>query len=118
MIGINTGRLEVKPVEEIKRNKGIEPGGRVQKFIDSEVLRRCSPYVPYDNGDLNRSGTKNTKIGSGVVKYNTVYARRWYYRPANFKGAPMRGNYWFEKMKQNGGKKAILTGAKRIAGRG
>lgn len=34
--------------------------------------------------------------------------------PANFQGAPMRGNYWFERMKQQY-KKQILQGAKDIA---
>lgn len=42
--------------------------------------------------------------------------KKWYYTPANFTGAPMRGTYWFERMKQNGGKKAILKGAIRESG--
>lgn len=51
------------------------------------------------------------------MRYATPYARRWYYRPANFTGAPMRGNYWFERMKQNGGKDAILPGSGQTYGR-
>ena len=80
------------------------------------VLRRCAPMVPFDSGALNRSGTTNTRLGSGEVRYATPYARRWYYRPANFTGAPMRGNYWFERMKQNGGKDAILRGLAKLTG--
>lgn len=89
---------------------------RAQEFVDSEVLRRCVPYVPKDTGELIRSGTRETKLGSGRVVYRTPYARRWYYHPANFQGAPKRGNYWFEKMKKNGGATAILRGAAKIVG--
>ena len=89
---------------------------KAQEFVDSEVLRRCAPYVPMDTGELIRSGTRETRLGSGRVIYRTPYARRWYYRPANFHGAPKRGNYWFERMKAAGGAKAILRGAAKIMG--
>lgn len=87
-----------------------------QIFIDNEVLRRCDAMVPMDTGMLVGSGIRATEPGSGEVVYSTVYARRWYYIPANFSGAPMRGNYWFERMKGNGGRAAILRGAAKITG--
>ena len=102
--------------ENIIRSRGLGIGGAVQKYIDSEVLRLCDPYVPRDNGDLIDSGPLSTVIGSGQVSYDTPYARRWYYEAAQFQGAPQRGNYWFERMKNEGGKKKILRGAARIAG--
>ena len=88
---------------------------KAQQFVDSEVLRLSAPYVPKDTGELNRSGTRETRLGSGRVIYRTPYARRWYYRPANFHGAPKRGNYWFERMKVNNAKR-ILRGAAKIRG--
>lgn len=90
---------------------------KAQKFVDSEALRMCTPYVPKDTGELIRSGIRETKPGSGEVVYRTPYARRWYYTPANFQGAPMRGNYWFARMKANHWQ-TILTGARRIMGGG
>lgn len=87
-----------------------------QRFVDSEVLRRCTPYVPMDTGELIRSGIRETILGSGAVRYRTPYARRWYYTPAAFQGAPTRGNYWFERMKAAGGREAILNGAAKILG--
>lgn len=87
---------------------------KAQQFVDSEVLRRCQPYVPMDRGTLIKSGVLNTKIGSGQVIYKTPYARRWYFESAHFQHAPMRGNQWFERMKQNGGAKQILDAAQRI----
>lgn len=87
-----------------------------QQFVDSEVLRRCTPYVPMDTGELIRSGIRETKLGSGAVRYRTPYARKWYYTPASFQGAPTRGNYWFERMKTSGGREAILRGAAKLMG--
>lgn len=88
---------------------------RAQQFVDSEVLRLSKPYVPKDSEELIRSGARETRLGSGRVVYRTPYARRWYYRPANFQGAPKRGNYWFERMKENNAKR-ILRGAAKIMG--
>lgn len=110
MIEISDGKLEVS--EDIA--KRVKLGSKAQKFIDSEVLRRCAPLIPFDTGELTRSGIRATTVGSGKVYYNTVYARRWYYRPSHFQGAPRRGNYWFERMKKEGGASAILRGVKKM----
>lgn len=103
-------------IDRIKNSHGIGEYGPVQKYIDSEVLRLCDPFVPKDTGELISSGTRSTRIGSGEVIYNTVYARRWYYMPAHFNEAPNRGNYWFERMKQQY-LKQILDGAQREVNR-
>lgn len=110
MIKLSGGRIEI----DTDVAKKVKPGSPAQKFVDSEVLRRCAPYVPLDSAELNRSGTRSTKIGTGTVSYNTPYARRWYYRPAKFQGAPKRGNYWFERMKKEGGAQGILKGVKAL----
>ena len=99
------------------RKRGLQEAGQVQRFIDSECLRLCDQFVPKDTGVLKQSGIINTMIGSGEIRYRTVYARRWYYMPADFQEAPQRGNYWFERMKQQY-KDKILAGAKKIAGGG
>lgn len=89
----------------------------VQKYVDSECLRLCDQFIPKDTGILKQSGIMHTQIGSGELKYRTVYARRWYYMPAHFQDAPQRGNYWFERMKQQY-KDKILSGAKKLVARG
>lgn len=101
--------------EKVIRRFGLEEKGRVQKFIDNECLKLCAEKVPKDTEALIKSGVLNTQIGSGEIKYRTPYARRWYYMPASFNEAPERGNYWFERMKQQH-KEKILAGAKRITG--
>ena len=114
---LNT-RIEIDRLQDILERRGLEPGGEVQQFVDSEVLRLCDPYVPKDTGMLIKSGILHTTIGSGEVVYDTPYARACYYVPAKFQGAPKRGNYWFDRMKNEGGKEKILIGAAKIAGGG
>ena len=77
----------------------------------------CAPKVPKDANTLIESGNIHTKTGSGELEYRTLYARRWYYMPAKFQEAPERGNYWFERMKQQY-KESILKGAQKIANGG
>ena len=101
--------------KKVIEKRGLDNSGMAQQFIDSEVLRLCDPYVPKDTGALIDSGIINTQIGSGKVKYRTPYARRWYYMPADFDGSPQRGNYWFERMKAQGGKDTILREVRRMA---
>lgn len=108
--------VQIDSAEKVIQKRGLQENGPVQKYIDQEVLRLCTPYVPWDRGALNASGMSSTSIGSGEVRYSTPYARRWYYEPANFQGAPKRGNYWFERMKNEGGKDAILKGAASLSG--
>lgn len=109
-------KFKVKPNAELLKARGLEPGGKVQKFIDSEVLRLCDPLVPFDTGMAKSSGVRHTTIGSGEVRYRTPYIRRLYYnKNMNFQGAPQRGAQWFERMKANN-LNGILSGANKIAG--
>lgn len=104
-----------RDTERILKQRGIDNRGKVQQFIDTECLRGCEPFMPKDTGALINSGTINTQIGSGLLRFRTVYGRKWYYMPAHFQGAPQRGNYWFERFKQQK-KQKVLNGAKMVAG--
>lgn len=121
-------KLELNDLQNILTKRGLEPGGRVQKVVDSAVLRYCDPKVPLRTGALRNSGRTSTVVGSGVVIYGTPYARYLYYgevygpniprfvdgvldgfwsppkkhptgRPLQFSGAPERGAFWFDRMK-------------------
>ena len=73
---------------------------RAQKFVDSEVLRRCSPMVPFQTGTLEKSGKLGTVVGSGEVNYIAPYAAKQYYDTAESRPYdPQRGGRWFERMK-------------------
>lgn len=102
-----------------------------QKFVDSEVLRLSDPYIPMQSGMLKKSGILGTTIGSGEVVWNAPYSRYLYYgkvmvgrapkvvtnKNLTYRGAPMRGAFWFERMKKDKGKQ-ILDKAALIAGGG
>lgn len=113
MSGITlNGRLRLREPSEIIKRRGLEPGGRAQLAAAEEALRLCAPRLPRGNGALERSG----EAREGGVAYLAPYARRHYYEPAAFEGAPMRGNYWFERMKDEGGRGAVLRAAARVCG--
>lgn len=105
-------KLIIHDINKSIAKRGLESQGKVQQYIDSEVLRLSDPYIPMDTGELKRSGTRSTKIGSGKVVWNTPYARRQYYEN---KGKGLRGKMWFERMKGNH-RDQILNGAAKIAG--
>ncbi|MCQ5130298.1 minor capsid protein [Butyricicoccus faecihominis] len=116
---------------------------RAQMFVDNEVLRRSDPLIPFQTGMLKKSGILGTIIGSGEVEWIAPYARYLYYgkvygpniprsdggffsptapkkptgKEIKFHGAPMRGAFWFERMK-SAHKQDILAGARRLAGGG
>ena len=87
---------------------------RAQKFVDSEVLRYCSPLVPFQTGMLDRSGKLGTVIGSGLVQYIAPYAAQQYYHTAESRPYDAsRGAKWFERMKV-AHKADILNGARKM----
>lgn len=87
-----------------------------QKFVDSEALRLSEPYTPLLTGMMIKSGDLGTVIGSGTVKYIAPYSRYQYYakRAPGSATGPLRGPFWFERMKEIHGRE-ILAGARRIA---
>lgn len=107
-------------IQKAISKRGLETGQKVQKFIDSEVLRQSEPYVPWLSHKLIESGDDHTRLGSGKVVYKTPYARIQYYKNAGrgkegTAGGGRRGKYWFERMKANH-LEIILNGAAKIAG--
>lgn len=86
---------------------------RKQKVVDSEVLRYCSPLVPWRTRMLEKSGTLGTVIGKGEVNYIAPYARFQYYQTAQTRSYdPRCGGKWFERMK-TAHKKDIQRAAER-----
>ncbi len=144
-----TGTLDIKiKIDESMRESldaRIQAG---QKYIDWQVIRLSEKYLPYDEGILQKSG-RDSIIGSGLVTYNTPYARNMYYgkvmvdpitgaagfmtedgwrsrkgvnkvvsdRDYVYQEGPMRGAFWFERMKADH-KDQILKGAAEIMRKG
>ena len=99
--------------------KQTQKYSRVQKFIDSEVLRQSEPFIPLLTSMLIKSGILGTDVGSGTVSWIAPYAKRQYYkgrRPGTQQAGPLRGRFWFERMKAVRGE-TIIKGAKKLAGK-
>jgi hypothetical protein len=137
-MGFN-GNLEIKSADIMLKARGLEPGGKVQKFIDSEMIRVMDPLTPRLNGILIKSVTLGTVIGSGNLEYSDPKARYHYYgklmvspttgsswamkgekkiltdKDMVYNGAPQRGPHWFDRAKADN-KEDILEGARKVAG--
>ncbi len=110
------GRLELDDIQKIIDKRHLQPGGAVQRFIDSEVIRRCERRVPVQSHTLRKSAKIHSNIGAGKVLYVTPYAKRQYHENTGAKQhEPLRRGKWFENMK-NAEKNEILEGARKIAG--
>lgn len=115
VITTKNGKAELKWDKDAlaSRQRGFQSA---QIFVDSEVLRLCSPLVPFQTGMLDKSGKLGTEIGSGEVRYIAPYAAKQYYDTAESRPYDsQRGAKWFERMKA-GHKKEILDGVKKKAG--
>lgn len=106
---------------------------KAQTWLDNEVLKDSAPYVPRLTGELEQSGARGTKIGSGEVIYNSPYARYPYYGKVMIGPAPKQvtdtdlvystqshpaaGSFWFERAKAIC-KRKWVRGVKLLGGGG
>lgn len=118
------GSLEMKSTDFILKNHGIQPGGPVQKLVDSEAMRYMSDYMPRRQaGELEHMMIMATVIGSGGIDIPGPYAHYLHEgilyvspttgsawakkneikiptdRELTYAGAPMRGKKFFDRMK-------------------
>ncbi len=105
-------RFKSKSADEIIKKRGLQKGGRVQKFVDSEVMRQMEPYMPKQTGTMIESMVLATEVGSGEVVVNTPYAGK-VSKKARKNG--QRGAQFFERFKADC-KEDILRGASEISG--
>ena len=135
------GQFNIKATDILKKERGLQDMGPVQKFIDSECIRLMAPYTPYRNGMLEESATLGTKIGSGEINQISPYARFQYYgkvmvspttgspwaakeekkiltdRDLQYGTSkhPLAGKMWFDRMVADH-KDDILDGTRKVAG--
>ena len=106
-------------LQDCIKTLGLEERGKVQQYVTNEVIRLSDPYVPFDAaGKYPNPGRLRESVhieNDTDVVWQAPYARRWYYEDANFQGAPLRGNYWADRMLQDGGLKQIEAGARKKA---
>ncbi len=105
-------KFESARTGEIIKKRGLEEGGRVQQYVDSEVVRNMSNYMQKLSGTMIESMVIATDIGSGEVVVNVPYAQKVSKR-GRTKG--LRGPNFFERMKADH-RDDILEGAAKISG--
>ena len=134
--------LDMLPKDELLKRRGLQEGGPVQKFIDSESMRYMNDYMPRRQaGELEHLMVAGTFIGSGQINIPGPFAHYLhkgilYVSPTTgsawarqdevkvptdkelqYTGAPMRGKEFFPRMKADH-KDDILKGAQAVADRG
>ena len=67
-------KVDLKPINTIIADLGVEPNGRVQKFFTNACYRYMDKYVPMDTGNLRTVVT----IGPNYVEYEMPYAHYQY----------------------------------------
>ena len=79
-----------------KRMESIQPA------FDTQVLKDSNYFAPMDTGNLKASGVTGSQIGSGILVWNTPYAKKMYYGVGyNFSkdSNPNARAKWFEEAK-------------------
>lgn len=65
---------KMKPISSIKARLGIEPNGRVQRFLTNTCYTHMDKYVPMDTGNL----ASNVDIQANSITYESPYAHYMY----------------------------------------
>ena len=87
--------FHTKPVQEMLESRGLEPGGKIQRYMAAQLVGMFDGYVPLRSGILKGSATRNLAAPYDTITYDGPYARRLYYNPGyNFNEAPRRGAFW------------------------
>ncbi len=68
-----TVKIDVSDAATMLKNHGLNPGGRVQEFFTSEIMRKADPYVPFLAGALRDSA--HMSEDKCAIIYDTPYAR-------------------------------------------
>jgi hypothetical protein len=108
--------IKLKSAETIVKQLGLEPQGKVQKYMDSTVARLSDSYVPMDTGYTKDSVFELSNFGSGTIKYNAYYTNReksktiWDDERLKFQDAPRRGTYWVFRAMIEGGYAKLVQG--------
>lgn len=71
--------VNMKPVNQILKAKGLTAGGDVQRFHTANVLRRIVRYMPYRSGATIKLTVAQSPISKPEIVTDAPYARYLYY---------------------------------------
>lgn len=99
---------------------GVDKNGDVQNFATDEILKRLTPYIPYQSGSLRASASKES---STRISVKARYARAQFFGVTkkgepfdyNTTGNPKAGSHWDKRLVSDEGE-AIVAKLNRYAG--
>lgn len=71
--------VDMKPVNEILRDKGLAAGGDVQRFHTANVIKRIQKYMPFRSGAMIKMMIAQSPITKPYVVIDAPQARYLYY---------------------------------------
>ena len=71
--------LEMNPVHQILKDKGLDPGGDAQKFHTANVLRRIKRYMPFVSGMTYKVTVAQTDISKPYIITDAPFAKYLFY---------------------------------------
>lgn len=80
--------VNMKPVTQILKEKGLTHGGDVQRFHTANVLRRIVKYMPYRSGTLIKLTVAQTDVNNPFIITDAPPAKYLYYGKAMEGPAP------------------------------
>lgn len=85
-----TGRITVnmKSVDRILKEKGLQRGGDVQRFHTANVIKRIQKYMPYRSSALIKLMIAQSPVSEPFVRIDAPQARYLYYGKAMEGKAP------------------------------
>jgi hypothetical protein len=112
-------KTDVKIFYEKVNRKVSASKARAQKVLDLTVIKDSERFVPFESGVLEKSAMGSSKIGSGLVVYNTPYAKRQYYGKFDHtkNKHPFATRLWFEAAKAENLEKWTRIAQEAITGR-
>ncbi len=79
-------RVNMKPINQILKAKGLTADGDVQRFHTQNVLRRIVKYMPYRTGATIKTMIAQTDISKPYIVLDVPHGKYLYY------GKTMEGN--------------------------
>lgn len=92
---MKVGRISVdmKPINQILKDKGLTPGGAVQTFHTANVLRRIQRYMPYRTGMMIKRMEIATDVNVPEIVVPGPEARYTYFGKKMVDSATGRGPF-------------------------
>lgn len=122
-----TVKVDTSSISKILSARGLQPGGKVQQVLTSEIYRQAEPYTPMRSKTLIRTA----EVGKDHITYVQPYARYLYYdkvmvgrapktvtnRDLQFGGGGKRGARWIPRMWEEKKGEITKTVAKEAGGK-